>query len=188
MCKHFVRFYDTTYPADEAADYIADGLRAGLACIVILVKAHLDAVHARLSALGIDTDPAGPHAGDYSAFDSDDTLAQLMVGGRLDEARAIEAFGHLLSQAADGGARAVRLVGDPAAKLYASGHREAGLALERLVDKLAKTHGASVLCAYPVRAFYRDGDVDSLFRISAEHAELEFPATLWVDGQREPSL
>ena len=182
MCKHFVRFYDTTYPADEAGDYIADGLRAGFACIVILVKAHLDAVESRLSALGIDTDPAGPHAGAYSAFDSDETLAQLMVDGQLDQPRAIEAFGHLLGQAAQGGARAVRLVGDPAATLYTNGHHEAGLALERLVDKLSKMHGASVFCAYPVRAFYRDADLKSLIRISAEHAALEFPAALWVDG------
>ena len=181
MCTHSVHFYDDAYPADAASEFIAEGLRAGEACVVMLVKPHRQAVEARLNARGISTDAVAPGA--YRAIDTDEALAELLVDGRLDPQRATESIGALLNPA--GGSARVRLVGDPAAELYAAGNRHDAMALERLVDGLAEARSASVFCAYPIRVFCREGNTDSLLRFSAQHHRLAFPKQLWAQGYLE---
>ena len=182
MCNHSVRFYDETYPADAASDFIAAGLLAGDACIVMLIEPHRHAVEQRLNARGIRTAPESHHSGSYRAIDTHDALSQLMVDGRLSHDRATESLGALLSHATLGGGRGVRLVGDPAPTLFAAGNQEDAIALEGLVDGLAIVHGASVFCAYPIQSFCREGNTNALMRVSAEHSALEFPDGLWIRG------
>lgn len=182
VCSHTVHFYDQAYPAQAASDFIAAGLLAGDACVVMLVGPHRQAVERALNTRGIATDPDGAHPGTYVAIDTDEALSQLVVDGRLDMKRAAESLAALLRARAQGGTGQVRLIGDPAPALFAAGNQEDAIALEGLVDQLANEHGAAVFCAYPTGVFCREGHTRSLFRVSAEHSALAFPEQLWVRG------
>ena len=182
MCRHSVRFFDDAYPAEEAGDFIVDGLLAGDACIVMLILPHRQAVERHLVARGVAINDQNSHAGSYSAFDTNEALAQLMEAGRLDTTRAAAALGALLNPATHGSQGRVRLVGDPAPALFAMGNHEDTFALETLVDGLADANNAAVFCAYPIRDFCRGGNTSALLKVSAEHSALGFPKGLWVQG------
>ncbi len=180
MCRHSVRFYGDIYPAHEAGDFIAEGLRAGDTCVVMLCQPHRTAVERRLSELGVRTSPGCALPAGYTAMDTTEVLSQLVVGGRLDLEQSAESLGQLLRPAASGGR--VRLVGDPAPVLFDAGNEDDANALEGLVDALAFQYDASVFCAYPLQGFFRSGRANSLFRTSARHATVAFPTGLWIDG------
>ena len=181
-CHHTVHYYADTFPAATASEFIAAGLRAGEVCVVVLVEPHRRAVEQALRARGVCTEPGACTPGSYLALDTTATLSRLLVESRLDMARAADALTALLSPPAEGGGGRVRLLGDLAPVLFAASNAADAIALEALVDRLAATHGAAVFCAYPVQAFCREGHTQSLYRISAEHASLEFPERLWVQG------
>lgn len=181
-CRHAVHYYADAFPADAASEFIAAGLRAGHACVVMLVEPHRRAVEQALKVRGVYLEPGARASGSYLALDTAAALSGLLVDGRLDMARATAALNALLSPPPDGGGRLVRLVGDPAPALFAAGNAADAIALETLVDRLAATHGAAVFCAYPVQGFCREGHTQTLYRISAEHSSLTFPERLWMQG------
>lgn len=182
-CGHLVHFYDEVYPVDAACDFIASGLRAGNRCVVMLAARDRAAVERELSARGIDTNPdARRDSGAYQAVDRDDAMSQFVVGGRLDLQLAAQAMTELLAPPPQGQAMRVRLVGDPAAAMFAAGKQEDAIALEQLVDGLAAEYSAAVFCAYPIQDFCHEGRTEPLFRISAAHAALTFPERLWVQS------
>lgn len=181
-CHHAVHYYADAYPADAACEFIADGLRAGDACVVMLVEPHRRTVEQALQDRGVCTAPGARPSGSYLVLDTGAALSGLLVDGRLDMDRATAALNTLLSPPLDGGGRIVRLVGDPAPALFAAGNAADAIALEALVDRLAATHGAAVFCAYPVQGFCREGHTQTLYQISAEHSSLTFPERLWVQG------
>lgn len=113
-CGHAVHFYDQAYPADAASDFIAAGLRAGDACVVVLTAPNRRAVAQRLRAQGLRTDAAHSHRGSYRAIDTHDALAAMQVGGRLDLSKARVLLASVLGPPVDGSTRRARLVGDPA--------------------------------------------------------------------------
>ena len=180
MCKHSVRFYDHTYPAREAGDFIAEGLLAEDTCVVMLSQPHRAAVEQRLNELGVRSSPDGARPARYTVMDTSEVLSHFMVGGRLDLEQSAEKLEQLMSRAGGGGT--VRLVGDLAPVLFGAGREDDAIALEDLVDALALQHGASVFCAYPLQGFFRSRGTNSLFRMSARHASVAFPTGLWIDG------
>ena len=181
-CHHAVHYYADAFPADAASEFIAAGLRAGHACVVMLVEPHRRAVEQALKTRGVCLERGARASGSYLALDTAAALSGLLVDGRLDMARATAALNALLSPPLDGSGRLVRLVGDPAPALFAAGNAVDAIALEALVDRLAATHGAAVFCAYPVQGFCREGHTQTFYRISAEHSSLTFPERLWVQG------
>jgi len=186
MCNHSVHFYQDEYPAAEAAEFLAAGLLAGDACIVLLGKTHRVAVESRLRALGFDIDDEQARSGAYVAIDADQALLQLVVDGRLSGDRAREVLDSIFTQAGQGGTRSVRAVGEPAPLLFAAGNQADALKLERLVDSLAKAHGAAVFCAYPISPFCQEGALSALFSICGEHSLLRFPQGAWFQGKMPP--
>jgi hypothetical protein len=182
MPRHLVHFYDDAYPAEEASDFLVAGLLAGDTCIVMLSPLPRQAVEARLSAHRMFSPPASPHSGHLLMLDTVETLSRLMVDGRLDMARATESMGALLSPASHGGRGRVRLVGDPAAVLFAAGNAEDSLALEAMVGELATAHGASIFCAYSMQAIHRHGNTHALLKLCAEHHAVQLPKTPWIQG------
>ena len=185
-CNHAVHFYDQAYPADAASDFIAAGLRAGDACVLLLTAPHRRAVEQRLRAQGLRTDAQQGHRGSYRAIDTHQALAAIQVGGRLDLARACELLERLLAPPVDGSSARIRAVGDPAPTLLAAGLTQDAIALEAIVDRLAAAHGAEVFCAYPIADFCRQGHTGSLFEVCAEHTALAFPDRLWAQGFMPP--
>ena len=187
MFRHLVHFYDDAYPAEEACDFIAAGVRAGDTCIVMLTQANRQAVDQGLEARRLFSTPSGPHAGQYLVMDTHEALAGLMVDGQLDKERAAESLGALLSPASHGSSGQVRLVGDPAPTLFAAGNEDDALALEALVGKLCAVHAALVFCAYSKQDLHRHGNPNSLSMLCAAHSEAKLPDAL-ATASRKPNL
>ena len=171
MFRHLVHFYDGAYPAEEACDFIEAGLRVGDTCIVMLTQANRQGIDQVLEARRLFSTPCGPHAGQYVVMDTHEALAGLMVDGRLDKKRAAEALGTLLNPATHGSSAQVRLVGDPAPTLFASGNEDDALALEALVGKLCAVHCALVFCAYSKQDLHVHGNPNSLSMLCAAYSE-----------------
>jgi MEDS: MEthanogen/methylotroph, DcmR Sensory domain len=185
MCTHAVHFYDTAYPARAASDFIAAGLSAGDTCVLMLTQPARSAVERCLKERGIATGPDSTGSKVCRGIDTYQVLSELVADGRLDLQRSAEVLGSLLSDAGSG--RRVRLVGDPAAVLFASGNERGATALEELVDELRLLHHASVFCAYPLQRFFNPGNTLALLRTSAHHASVAFPEGLWIRPYLEPA-
>lgn len=181
-CAHTVHFYDHAFPADAASRFIAAGLLAGQACVVMLTATHRRAVEQQLRAQGLRVGAGACDHGSYRSIDSDATLAALQVGGRLDLARAHVLLESVLAAPPGRRGQRVRVVGSPAPALLAAGQADDAVAFEAIVDRLAEAHGAEVFCAYPVADFCRQGRTRSLFEVCAEHRSLTFPDRLWVQS------
>ena len=104
-------------------------------------------------------------------MDTHEALTGLMVDGRLDKERAAEALGTLLNLATHGSSAQVRLVGDAAPTLFASGNEDDALALEALVGKLCAEHCALVFCAYSKPDLHLHGNPNSLSMLCAAHSQ-----------------
>ncbi len=176
MFRHLVHFYDGAYPAEEACDFIEAGLRVGDTCIVMLTQANRQGIDQVVEARRLFSKPP---AGQYLVMDTHEALTGLMVGGRLDKERAAESLGTLLNPATHGSSAQVRLVGDPAPTLLASGNEDDALALEALVGRLCAVHSALVFCAYSKQDLHVHGNPNSLSMLCAAHSE----AAIHVQGR-----
>ena len=147
---HLVQFYESdTFLAERVSEFIGAGIEAGEGGIVIGTPAHNSAIAERLSQRGLDL-AALSKAGQYFAFDAQNTLAQFMVNGWPDEQRFRQSIGRLLASAKNGQRRRMRAFGEMVALLWAEQKQEAAVQLEDFWNKLGETHSFSLLCAYPI--------------------------------------
>jgi hypothetical protein len=152
-CNHLVQFYrDPTRFLDSLEAFIADGLLAGEATIVLATPLHLHSLEARLQARGFDL-RAARHDNRYLPVGADDALARLLVDGRPDPARFQKLLADLLRRAAGRSNRRVRAFGELVAVLWANGQRDAVQQLEDLWCAACDRHDLTLLCAYPANGF-----------------------------------
>ena len=154
-CDHFVQIYeDDSIFFDVLEGFVAGGLRAGEAIVIIATEAHRQALDERLAAQGVDV--AQARACDcYISLDAAETLAQFMVNGWPDEQRFRDTITAILKRAVGDG-RQVRAFGEMVALLWAEGHHGATVRLEYLWHRFCTEEGFSLLCAYPKSGFTRD--------------------------------
>lgn len=154
-CEHLVQIYsDEDVFLDSLVGFVAGGIDANDAVIVIATPEHRELLAQRLSALGIDV-PAARTAGTYVPLDAEETLAQFMVDGWPDDDRFNELIDRLLHRPRMDGRR-VRAFGEMVALLLANGHKGATVRLEYLWHKLCEVERFSLLCAYPKSGFRKD--------------------------------
>ena len=175
MCQHLALFYADAYPAEEVSDFFAAGAAAGDSCLALLTAPHRRAVEQCMQARGL----SAAHAG-YVAVDTDEVLAQCLIGGQLDLNLASALLTPLMSPPAGSGKGRVRAAGDLAPTLAAAGNINAAVAFEALVHRLTLAHNATVICAYPLGDVWGRDNMRALLRLSAEHACVEFPEQLWI--------
>lgn len=187
---HSVQFYaDDAFLLDELSRFVGAALGAGDAAVVIATAAHRQALDARLRTLGLEVAFA-IEQGRYVAWDAAEILARCMPRGRLDA----ECFAGLASgaitraAAATGGVPSrVALFGELVTLLCEMGQPEEAIRLEGLWSDLARTHGFSLRCAYPMRLFNRAADSETVARICAAHAHVipaESYSTLLAEDAR----
>jgi len=168
--EHFVQFYDDdAILADSATRFVARGLVAGAACIVVATQAHRIQLEAGLKADGFDLDDA-IRQGQYVPLDAPSLLAQLMVNGVLDLGRIEEIVWPVIARAKLRYPR-VYAFGEMVALLSEAGEHEAAIELEKLWDEVAGPHQLSMFCAYPRRVFPAD-DHEIVERICAHHSQV----------------
>jgi signal transduction histidine kinase len=171
MCQsdHFVQFYDSDpFLLDSLSGYVAAGLDAGEACVVITTPPHRKGLEERLRARGLDLAGAR-RGGRYVALDAEETLSVFMVDGDVDRLRFTEAVAPVIKGAAGRGRR-VRAFGEMVALLWQEGRAEAALRLEGLWNGLRETQEFQLFCAYPMRCFGDGSQAGPLGRVCEEHS------------------
>jgi hypothetical protein len=85
--SHVVGFYEIeAFPVDSVRDFLAPGLHAGAAAIVVATASHRERFDRALVAAGIDL-PAAQRCGRYIALDASDAMSRFTVESMSDGAR-----------------------------------------------------------------------------------------------------
>jgi hypothetical protein len=169
-CDHLVQIYEDELAfLDVLTGFVAGGLKAGDAVIVIATPSHRQALDQRLQASGIDV-PSALAVDSYISLDAGDTLSLFMVDDWPDEERFKETVSGLLSRAGAQG-RSVRAFGEMVALLWAQGQCGATVRLEHLWHRFCQQEGFSLLCAYPKSGFTADA-ADSIRQICDAHSHV----------------
>ncbi len=165
---HTVQFYeDDAFIVGTVANFVKAGLIEGDGIVVIATESHRRSVELQLENAGLDL--RGAHRARYVALDAADTLASLLVDGRLQTDRFDDVIGDLIRRVTKAHGR-VRAFGEMVALLWAQDRREAALELERLWNELGATVPFSLLCGYPISAFDDHADRDGLLAVCRSHS------------------
>jgi DNA-binding NarL/FixJ family response regulator len=156
------RRHEILFCSDDAAiidgftRFVAAGLNAADAAIVLVTESHRTCLLQELRTQGVDIDGA-IERGTCLSFDAD--VAP-------DPVRFLEAIDGVRAAAARAGKADPRVAfcGERAGRLWAAGRTAEAVQLEQLCGELA--HDVDILCAYPVP--YTNDD-HALTRICAEH-------------------
>jgi anti-sigma regulatory factor (Ser/Thr protein kinase) len=167
---HGVDFYASDQALVETtARYLAAGMQRGDVAIVIATPDHLPAFVAGVEALGVDVAGAR-EAGTWIGLDAKESLVQLLVDGRPDEAAFDRVVGTLVRRAASRGRRAVAF-GEMVALLWAAGNVNEALELEELWNGCLARELFSLRCAYPSSTV--DDDPAAVREVCGLHSHVE---------------
>lgn len=153
-CNHAVQFYeDPEFMCRAAADFLAEGLRAGEPAIAVVHAGHQVAIADYLVNQEIDVDGLRA-SGDLNFLEASDTLARFMVDGMPDGRllRAAIALPIRTMLRRRPGCR-LRAYGEMVDCLWQAGNREATIGLERLWNELSGELPFSLMCGYRMQAF-----------------------------------
>ena len=148
MPAHVVQLYDGT--ADLTAnvvDFLATGLRAGEAAIVIAAGDHRAAFLAALETAGVGVE-GSIDTGRLIVLDAAETLDRFMVGDHPDPERFDAVVGDLVRSVRGRGLR-LRAYGEMVAVLWEQGLVGAAIELEARWNDLLRREQLTLLCAYP---------------------------------------
>jgi hypothetical protein len=156
---HVVQFYEQSpYLVDRVSAFIAPGLKAGEAAIVIATPEHREMIERQLQAHGIDVAEMRTQ-GSYVDLDATETLSKFMIDGQPDRKRFVDVIGGAITQARPKAQfPIVRAFGEMVALLWAQGRQDAAINLEELWNELLGHHPFSLMCGYPIEGL---GDPDS---------------------------
>jgi CheY-like chemotaxis protein len=171
-CRHELQFYrDDLDFLNGFGEFIAAGLIAGKAVVVVTTKPHSEDLLARLQTRGFDIGAAAKNR-TLVALDVYETLSAFMVGDQPDPIRFRNTVSHVIeysSNGPNGECRRVSACGECAPILWAQGKADAALQLERLWDKVGDQYGLDILCGYLLRS-RESGKNEILEKICSEHS------------------
>jgi anti-sigma regulatory factor (Ser/Thr protein kinase) len=180
---HVVNIYD----ADEdlvvdVVQFVATGLLAGEAAVVLARPAHRNALAAGLRQHDIDVD-AALTSGQYVSLDAADTLASFMTDGMPDRARFMTVIGGVIARATEHG-QPLRAFGEMVALLWQDNNVLGAIELESLWSELAGDHQFSLYCAYPMASLSNIGDLSAVREVCDQHSRLVAPVS-YRSGTRQ---
>ncbi|MGQ0778706.1 MAG: MEDS domain-containing protein [Pseudonocardiales bacterium] len=176
--SHIVGFYDKeAHLVDFVRNFLAPGILAGDAAIVVATDAHRDLFGRALVAAGINLLET-MRSGRFIALDASETLSKFMVERMPDPERFETVIGELISRAAEG-LRDVRVYGEMVAVLWDQGDIAAAIALEDLWNELATRHSFALCCAYPIRFFDADANAEPFRKICGQHSRVSLVRSRW---------
>lgn len=181
-CDHVVKIYDDDHDLVRGVgEFLAEGIVAGDAVIVVATPVHRDAFSRALA--GSAADLVAPTAeGRYLAVDAAGLLAQFMVDGVPDPTRFRAVVGGLIERF---GKRRVHIFGEMVAVLWDEGNVTAAIALEGLWNDLALSHNFSLYCAYAMTTF-EASDLASVREVCDHHSDIVSPASYTQRPQARP--
>ena len=159
---------------DSLSEFIGGALGAGGVCVTVATAAHFQGLSDRLRGCGIDLAFATAK-NRYIALEAEETLERFMRRGWPDKRLFFQALEPVFIQARTGLRRpesSVVAFGEMVAMLCEHAEFEAAVRLEELWNELARRHGISLRCAYPMSLFADEKQSAHYNRICAEHAEV----------------
>lgn len=176
--RHEVEFYsDDAVLVSSFSRFIAVGLDADNAVVLMATKSHLAGVINELRIQGVDIDLAICD-GRFVPLDAHEALSAIMPDDRLDEGRFADVTRRVIEAAraaARGRPPRVSACSEAAFLLWEQGMTDAAIRLEQLWDRLANIYDLGVLCGYALNAF-RGGDGGEGFqRIFSKHSRYPIP-------------
>lgn len=171
VCDHFVQIYeDDNAFMDTLSEFVAAGLQAGHAPVIIATPAHRLGLTTRLMAKGFDVS-AAQNEGRLFLLDAEKALSKFMVYGWPDAQRFKDAITEILTKASLNGQRQVIAFGEMVTLLWEQDQRAAVIRLEQLWNELCDREPLTLFCAYPQRLFTDKGS-DSLPHICSLHSKV----------------
>lgn len=127
---HVVQFYEQSpYLVDRVSAFIAPGLQAGKAAIVMATPEHREMIEVQLRARGIDVAEM-PSRVPMSTSTPPRRCREFMVAGQPDRRRFVEVVGGIITQARPKAQfPIVRAFGEMVALLWAQGRQDAAISL-----------------------------------------------------------
>ena len=176
---HAVQFYETeAFLLKALREFLTGGLRAGDRIVVIATKAHRDAFLAELEHNRVQEALAD---GQLTLLDARQMLAKFMIGDMPDADLFRNLVGRVLSKAQEGLPTArVRAYGEMVDLLWRDGNSRAALRLEELWNEAREAHTFSLLCAYVMGNFYKEGDAAQFMEVCGTHSHV-IPSDGFVD-------
>ena len=154
---------------DFLEGFVAGGLVAGDAVIIMGTPVHLVSLEARLAKRGINLFEALA-ADQYIALEAEKALSKFMRNGWPKEYLFRKLVTMLLGRAKAGG-RSVRAFGEMVAILWAQGNNGATIQLEHMWHRLCHEEMFSLFCAYPKSGFTQDESI-SIKEICDTHSRI----------------
>jgi len=169
--SHTVQFYDDDqFLFDAVGRFLVAGLRAGDRLVVIATEAHLAGFASQLEPHG---GRAAIDRGQLLLLDARQTLAKFMVGDMPDPDLFRGVFSRILTQLGQaGGDGRVRAFGEMVDLLWRDGNSRAAIRLEELWNDAGKEHAFSLLCAYVMNHFYKQGDAEEFLAVCRNHSHV----------------
>ena len=172
-CEHLVQLYDhDDVFLDTLEGYVAGGLRAGDAVVVISTARHAKELTDRLRAQGFDIDEE-KRKRSFILYNAEETLHSFVSDdGWPNDDKFYRVIGNILRKARGPEGRRVRAFGEMVVVLWDRGQNAATVRLEHLWHKLCQEEkDFALFCAYP-KAGFTDFALKSLQDICALHSRV----------------
>jgi anti-sigma regulatory factor (Ser/Thr protein kinase) len=173
---HVVQIYgEEAELTDDVSRFLAEGLAADGAVIVIATPAHRYAFLRRVAERGVDV-AAACDTGRYHSLDAAETLSAFTVDGSLSRDRFVEVISGVIAAAGSGG-RPVRAYGEMVSLLWAADDVAGAVQLETFWNDLMRSRQLSLYCAYPAEVLGRGADLAAIQGVCDQHSSVVGPTT-----------
>jgi signal transduction histidine kinase/ActR/RegA family two-component response regulator len=167
--EHTVQFYeDEAFLHETVARFVAAGLVADDAVVVVNTQPHSRALFECLASKGIAVERALSSAR-LTVLDAEETLDRFLIDGVPDYDRFAACIGPLIERSSEGGKKRVRVFGEMVDVLWRRGNPHAAIRLEEFWNELGRHLPFSLLCAYVMGNFFKETDSDAFRRVCDTH-------------------
>lgn len=168
---HILQFYeDESYLLNSVGLFLTSGLRGGEGVLVIGTRDHNQSLRARLGLLQSAVAEM-IERGQIVFLNAEETIPLFMRDGVLDPLEFRRVIGDALTRLAQNYGR-IRAFGEMVNVLWERGEEEATLELERLWNRLLSERSASLLCAYRLGGFPKEGQRLAFHEICCAHTHV----------------
>jgi signal transduction histidine kinase len=169
---HAVQFYeDDGFLFDTVGHFLASGLQAGERVVAIATGDHRAGLTQRLHGAGF-TDAV--ESGQLVVLDARESLSKFMIGDMPNADLFRDWIGRVMTGMQTGArpVARVRAYGEMVDVLWREGNSRAAVRLEELWNDAGKEHAFSLLCAYVMGNFYKEGDQAKFFEVCRNHSHV----------------
>jgi signal transduction histidine kinase len=168
---HAVQFYETEpFLVRTVREFLTAGLDAGDRIVVIATKEHGDGFMSELDPKRVGGALA---AGQLMLLDAKETLSKFMIGDMPDPDLFRDLMDRVFSKLQAGNDKVrVRAYGEMVDVLWRDGNSRAAIRLEELWNEAGEAHSFSLLCAYVMGNFYKEGDAAKFMEVCRTHSHV----------------